>query len=94
MQYTPSSFVWPVAGMFRWVIRPGVHTEIGKGFFPDFATLTSHTSDIFRKGLFDPLFRFIAELARRIHMLQEGRNQLYVLYIAITILVLLLVKVR
>jgi hydrogenase-4 component B len=94
MQYTASSFAWPVINMFRWVVRPRLHVRIRKGLFPQYAELSSHTDDIFREGLFAPVFKSISELAQRIHVLQEGRNQLYVLYIAITILVLLLVKVR
>jgi hydrogenase-4 component B len=94
MQYTSSSFAWPVISMFRWVVRPRLHVRIRKGLFPHYAELSSHTDDIFREGLFAPVFKSISELAQRIHVLQEGRNQLYVLYIAITILVLLLVKVR
>ena len=94
MQYTASSFAWPVIGMFRWLVRPKLHVRFTKGFFPQKADLSSHTGDIFRQRLFSPIFRSLSELAQRIHGLQEGRNQLYVLYIAITILVLLLVKVR
>lgn len=94
MQYTASSFAWPVISMFRWIVRPRLHVGIRRGLFPDYADLASHTDDSFRQGLFAPIFRSISALAQRIHALQEGRNQLYVLYIAITILVLLLVKVR
>jgi formate hydrogenlyase subunit 3/multisubunit Na+/H+ antiporter MnhD subunit len=94
MQYTASSFARPVIGMFRWAVRPKLHTVISKRLFPHYAELSSHTDDIFRQRLFAPIFRWASELAQRIHVLQEGRNQLYVLYIAITVLVLLLVKVR
>lgn len=94
MQYTSSSFAWPVISMFRWILRPGLRAEIGNGLFPEAGELSSHIDDIFLKRLFAPIFGFISALARRIHILQEGRNQLYVLYIAVTILVLLLVKMR
>ena len=94
MQYTSSSFAWPIVRMFRWVLQPEIHNEMGNGFFPGFAALSTQTHDIFRRFLYTPLFRLVTESAQRVHKLQEGRNQLYVLYIAITILVLLLVKVR
>ncbi|MBU3947343.1 MAG: hydrogenase [Proteobacteria bacterium] len=94
MQYTASSFAWPVIGMFRWLVRPKLNVRFTKGLFPQHAEISSHTDDIFRRNLFAPIFKLIIELAQRIHRLQEGRNQLYVLYIAITILILLLVKVR
>jgi hypothetical protein len=80
--------------MFRWAVRSKLHVGIRKEIFPHYADLSSSTDDVFRKGFFTPLFKTIGELAQRIHGLQEGRNQLYVLYIAITILILLLVKVR
>lgn len=94
MQYTASSFARPVTNMFRWIVRPKLQIGIRKGLFPHYADLSSHTDDVFRKGLFSPIFRSVSHLAQGIHKLQEGRNQLYVLYIAVTILVLLLVKVR
>ncbi|MFZ5563178.1 MAG: proton-conducting transporter membrane subunit [Thermodesulfobacteriota bacterium] len=94
MQYTASSFAWPVIDMFRWVVRPRLHVNVEPGLFPRQAGLCSHSDDIFRRGFFDPIFRAVSELARRVHVLQEGHNQLYVLYIAVTVLVLLLVKVR
>jgi hydrogenase-4 component B len=94
MQYTASSFSWPVINMFRWIIRPRLNVDITKGIFLLKGRVSTHTEDIFRKGLFNTIFRFTEGVAQRIHMLQEGRNQLYVLYIAITVLVLLLVKLR
>ncbi len=94
MQYTSSSFAWPIVGMFRWILGPKVHSKIDKGYFPGSAALSTQTSDVFRKWFYTPLFKLVIESAHRVHKLQEGRNQLYVLYIAVTILVLLLVKVR
>jgi hydrogenase-4 component B len=94
MQYTASSFAWPVVSMFRWMVRPKLHARIRNEYFLHYAELSTHTDDVFRQGLFAPIFKWAGELAQRIHGLQEGRNQLYVLYIAITILILLLVKVR
>jgi hydrogenase-4 component B len=94
MQYTASSFSWPVTLMFKWLVRPRLHAAVRKEYFPHYAELSSRTDDAFRKGIFAPVFKWAGALAQRIHGLQEGRNQLYVLYIAITILILLLVKVR
>ena len=94
MQYTSSSFTWPLIGMFSRIVRPALHVKIDKGFFPQRARLSSHSDDPLRQGLFDPIFRTVSEMARRAHVLQQGRNQLYVLYIAVTVLLLLLFKVR
>lgn len=94
MQYTASSFAWPIIDMFRWIVRPRVEAHMDPGDFPKQAFLTSHTADLFREHLFAPLFRAVATVSHGLHWLQQGRNQLYVLYIAITVLVLLLLKVR
>ncbi|MBN1906477.1 MAG: hydrogenase [Deltaproteobacteria bacterium] len=94
MQYTASSFSLPVINMFRWIIRPSLNVEIMKGYFPVKGKVSTHTDDIFRKRFFNPIFRFVEVVAHKVHKLQEGRNQLYVLYIAITVLVLLLIKLR
>jgi hydrogenase-4 component B len=94
MQYTASSFTWPVIHMFRWLIRPTLFIEMIKSNFPAKGRVSTHTDDIFRKRFFNVIFRFTEDVAHKIHLLQEGRNQLYVLYIAITLLVLLLVKLR
>jgi formate hydrogenlyase subunit 3/multisubunit Na+/H+ antiporter MnhD subunit len=94
MQYTASSFAWPIMDMFRWMVYPRLQVHMDRGDFPQQARLASHTDDFFRQYLFVPLFRFIAALSRCLHGLQQGRNQLYVLYIAVTVLLLLLLKAR
>jgi hypothetical protein len=80
--------------MFRWVIKPSLTVEIMKGYFPSRGKVSTHTDDIFRKRFFNIIFRSLEEVAHKIHKLQEGHNQLYVLYIAITVLVLLLIRLR
>ena len=94
MQYTASSFAWPIINMFRWLIRSRVDVRLGQGDFPQQAQLASHTVDLFRRFIFEPLFRTSVVVSNRLHWLQQGRNQFYVLYIGITVLVLLLWKVR
>ena len=94
IQYTASSFSRPVVDMFRWLARPLVKVRMGEGYFPKSAALSSEVKDIFREYGFAPLFRGVARLAEALHGLQQGRNQIYVLYIAIAVLALLLLKVR
>lgn len=91
MQYTASSFAWPVIGMFRRLVHPQLHVGMDNGLFPQQAQLSSHTDDQFKTLVFAPLFRTFAALALRLHGLQQGRNQIYILYIAITVLCLLLI---
>lgn len=94
MQYTASSFAWPIIDMMRWMIRPRVEACVDHGYFPRQAYLATHSADFFRQRLFVPLFRAVATVSNSLHWLQQGRNQLYVLYIAVTVLVLLVLKVR
>ena len=90
MQYTASSFAWPIIDMFRWILRPRLRVDAEEGDFPRRMDLASHTDDLFLRRLFAPLFRSVESLSRRLQCLQQGRNQLYVLYIAIVVIVLLL----
>ena len=94
MQYTASSFAWPIIDMFRWVVRPKAEMRLDRGDFPQHAFFATHTADVFKSYFFAPLFRSVTTLSGYLHWLQQGRNQLYILYIAVTVLVLLLLKVR
>jgi hypothetical protein len=90
MQYTSSSFAQPLTGMFRL----GTHrhwTPISVPF-PERAEFSSHTPDVFSQGVFRPAFAGIGALLSRMRWLQHGRLQLYVLYVAATLLVLLMWK--
>ena len=92
MQYTASSFAQPLVDLFRaflWTRRTCVRPQ---GYFPGEASLRTETPDLFREGLFAPLFLKIERILGSLRWLQHGRVQLYVLYIAVVILVLLVWK--
>ena len=92
MQYTASSFARPLTQLFRLFLQPRDEIHPPHGLFPQHAALHTHTPDLFRRYLYEPLFTAIAWLASKLHWLQEGRIQIYVLYIALTILLLLIWK--
>ena len=92
MQYTASSFSRPLTSLFRIFLRPRDEIHLPHGLFPRNASLRTHTSDLFRKYFYEPLFLGVAWLASKLRWLQEGHIQIYVLYIALTILVLLIWK--
>ncbi len=92
MQYTASSFAWPIIDMFRFLLRPRVRIEPPEGLFPERGRVESATDDVVLRYGYAPLFRSIEWLAARLRWVQEGRNQLYVLYIASTLLILLFWK--
>ena len=65
-----------------------------EGLFPKAASLHTRVDDPFEGQLFAPLFRRVRDLAARLHWLQAGPNQLYVLYVAAALLALLLWALR
>ncbi len=62
------------------------------GLFPTGSSLSTETPDPFEQGAWRPVFRMLGRLAGRLRLLQRGRLQLYVLYIAAALLVLLVWK--
>ena len=92
MQYTASSFASPLLLLFRMFLRPRVGLHPPMGLFPKQASFESETPDVFLECLFRPVFAAIAWAASKLRWFQHGRIQLYVLYIALTILVLFIWK--
>ena len=92
IQYTASSFTRPLTQLFRLFLQPRDQIGPPHGLFPEPASLRTHTPDLFRRYVYEPLFKSVAWTASKLHWLQEGRIQIYVLYIALTFLVLLIWK--
>ncbi|NLX03860.1 MAG: hypothetical protein GXY33_01820 [Phycisphaerae bacterium] len=92
MQYTASSFAWPILNMFRWLLQPTVHEHRPSDLFPTRAAIETHADDGFRRFVYRPIFLAADWLAGRLRWVQQGRNQLYILYIAVTLIVLLVWK--
>ncbi len=63
-----------------------------EGFFPQRARYGSQVGDVFYDYLYQPTFLGVAWVASKLRWLQQGRIQLYVLYIGVTVLVLLIWK--
>ena len=91
MQYTGSSFAQPLTDLFHSVLRTKSHVIGVEGYFPQKASFTSHTSDLFETRLFSPFFRLVSATLHRLVWIQNGVVQLSVLFIAITLLMLLIV---
>jgi hypothetical protein len=94
MQYTSSSFAQPLVDLFAPVLRTHKHLEAPAGHFPSIASVRTHTAGVFRRLLFDPLFAAVQRALIAGHFLQHGRVHLYVLYIALTLLILFAVKLQ
>ncbi len=94
MQYTASSYAQPLMRLFglagctrREFVEP-------TGLFPKEASLRTHTPDPIQDGIFVPAFGAVGRLLLKFRWLQGGMIQLYVLYIALALLLLLAWKLR
>ncbi len=92
MQYTSSSFAQLLVQMWRWVLIPASKTGRPPTVFPDAAGFASHVPDTVLDRLMLPALRGMAWAARWLHLLQQGRVQIYLLYVFITLLILLLIR--
>ncbi len=94
MQYTASSYAAPLTGIFGFAVRTRRHFRKPEGLFPEGAELATHTPDPVLDEIFAPAFAWVGRLSGRLRWVQGGRIQLYVLYIALTLLALLVWKLR
>ena len=90
MQYTGSSFAQSLVDLADPVLQTRKNIVRPIGLFAQVATLSTETPDMNRELIYAPLFRGIADVISRLRWLQHGRLHLYVLYIAVTIIVLLI----
>jgi len=92
MQYSASSYVDPLLALFRMVLRPRIRLQPPAGLFPAEAGYRSEVSDVFRDHVLRPAFLAVMWGSAKLRWMQQGRIQLYVLYIAVTVLSLLIWK--
>jgi formate hydrogenlyase subunit 3/multisubunit Na+/H+ antiporter MnhD subunit len=92
MQYTGSSYSQPLVELLGSVVHPQHHGHAVSGYFPRNAGFATQIPDIARQWLFAPLFRFIARSLSPLLALQHGRIHLYVLYVAVVLIALLILK--
>lgn len=89
MQYTSSSFVEMLVGIFGWALRPRVHRSRDRALFPQ---RTDFHSDVFDPVLDEavlPTFRYAAEKFSWFRIFQQGNLQAYLLYIFVALIALL-----
>jgi hypothetical protein len=96
MQYTAASFAQPILALFAPVIHSRVEQQGPDGYFPVKAHYEEHPGDMAGERLLLPATRRVVRALSRLHVIQQGRLQIYLVYIAVTLVVLLvwqLVKV-
>jgi NADH:ubiquinone oxidoreductase subunit 5 (subunit L)/multisubunit Na+/H+ antiporter MnhA subunit len=89
MQYTASSFGEMMVRLFAMVIRPRFDTPVLAGYFPGGATFRSRCPETVLERAIMPAFRGADRLFSYCRRLQHGEQQLYVLYIFITLFLLM-----
>jgi NADH:ubiquinone oxidoreductase subunit 5 (subunit L)/multisubunit Na+/H+ antiporter MnhA subunit len=92
MQYTGSSYVNPLMTLFRLFLQPEVRLHKPEGLFPRSASYASQTLEVVSEYCYRPVLAGAAWIAMKLRFFQHGRIQFYVLYIALTVLILLLWK--
>jgi formate hydrogenlyase subunit 3/multisubunit Na+/H+ antiporter MnhD subunit len=90
MQYTASSFVQPLTTQFHLFVRNREALVPPAGYFPTAASYSSDSGDPWLRLLFAPTFRWFDRIVSRLDVLQHGHIHVYVLYVAATLLALLL----
>jgi NADH:ubiquinone oxidoreductase subunit 5 (subunit L)/multisubunit Na+/H+ antiporter MnhA subunit len=93
MQYTASSFGAPLLEVFGSLVRSLRRERAVRGFFPKSAGYETSSPDGAWRYLFAPLFQGIGRLLEPVRKLQQGSIHLYVLYMALTLIALLIWKV-
>src|SRR5258708_9767161 len=90
MQYTASSFAQPLTDTFDLLLQTRRVLKAPRGLFPIEASLATDTPDPYQRFIFQPLFRSIGRNLFLPRPLQQGQVQLFILYIAVPLLLLLL----
>jgi formate hydrogenlyase subunit 3/multisubunit Na+/H+ antiporter MnhD subunit len=89
MQYSASSFAQPLTDFFGLLLQTRKSVVPPRGFFPLDASLETQTPDVALERGYQPLFRGVNWLLSSLSWMQQGRVSMYVLYIAVTMVVLL-----
>ena len=90
MQYTGASFSQPLLDPFGGVLDVRVDRRGPVGYFPREAAFEEQTGDPAGERLLLPATRQLLGVFSRIRVIQQGRVQLYLAYILVTLVALLL----
>ncbi len=92
MQVTSSSFAQPLTALFGLLLGTRRRFVVPRGPFPSAASAATETPDPFLERLYRPAFSALARGAGALRWIQIGRVHVYVLYVALSLLVLLVWK--
>lgn len=90
MQYTGRSFAEMIAEhLLPRFLRPRVKREKPQGLFPSRGNFTAECPDPVSRKMYEPFFRRWAERFSRLRILQQGRVNVYLVYIVLTVVLTL-----
>jgi hypothetical protein len=89
MQYTASSFVQPATVFFASFLRSRQSLSAPAGLFPARASFRTDTPDFSMTAIYLPVFGALARITLRLRWLQHGRTNIYIMYVALTLVSLL-----
>jgi formate hydrogenlyase subunit 3/multisubunit Na+/H+ antiporter MnhD subunit len=89
MQYTASSFAQPLTDFFALLLQTRKKVVPPRGLFPDDASLETQVPPLALERGYQPLFRGANWLLSSLGWMQQGRVSMYILYIAVTMIALL-----
>ena len=92
MQYTASSFAHPLVSYFNLVLGVREKKAVLSGYFPREDSFGTESRDLFVERLFAPLMSRLTGLLDAVRGIQEGHVQLYIAYIAATLVILLFME--
>jgi NADH:ubiquinone oxidoreductase subunit 5 (subunit L)/multisubunit Na+/H+ antiporter MnhA subunit len=90
MQYTASSFAQPLTTQFHLLIRNREALVPPQGYFPAASSYASDSGDPALRLLFVPTFRWFDRVVTRLNVIQHGHIHVYILYVAATLIALLI----
>jgi hypothetical protein len=93
-QYTAASFADPLIAPFARLVHRRAHVEGPDGYFPTGARYEEQIEDLAGARLLVPATRRFAAALGRLRVIQQGRVQLYLTYVLITLIVLLIWQLR
>ena len=94
MQYTASSFAQPLTDLFSFVLKTKKLIKPESSYFPKDSILETKTPDTVSKKLYQPMFLSVKKYFSYFKIIQQGKIQVYISYLVITLLALLIWNMR
>jgi len=94
MQYSASSFGDMLVSWFRLVLCPEVHKDEVSGLFPKSSSFRSHVPETVLDRMFLPFLEYLYLKSAPVRHLQNGKLNIYIVYIFVTLVALLVLTTQ